>query len=278
MRTFIVDAFTGRPFRGNPAGVCCVEAELQPDAMQAIAAELGASETAFIRRSGPRRFDVRFFSPKTEIPLCGHATLAAGRVALDHLGGSEVEFVTAAEHSLAVRARGAQLELTLPALQCPSTAAPDAVVRALGLRAVEHSAFNAELSILLLELPDTDTLARVAPDYRALEASHDGLMGVVATAAARDGRFDYHLRYFWPWSGTDEDPVTGGVQTFLAGYWARRLRRRRLRAFQASARTGVMELEVGDAEVRVRGEAVIVLEGRLRLSAMDFEALSEGVR
>ena len=146
---------------------------------------------------------------------------------------------------------------TLPA------SAPPALLDALGLDEVENAVFNAETEILLLEIASSHQLAELSPDFAALLRSHDGINGVLVTAPSASDDFDFHSRYFWPWSGTNEDPVTGATHTFLAPYWSERLGKTRMRSFQSSPRTGFMEVELVNDGLMIRGEAVIVFEGQL---------------
>lgn len=267
MKTFIVDAFTSERFRGNPAGVCLVESAIADQTMLDIARELNLSETAFVTRDGVGgRYDIRFFSPKMEIPLCGHATLAAAKILHADASSPKVNFVT--KHGVRIPARvdGEKIRIAMPVYEVVAATVPEKLLQALGLNAIIDARFNLDLGILLLEVADPVVLAALQPDFRCLETSHQGINGVVVTARATDPLVDFTYRYFWPWSGSDEDPVTGGVQTFLGPYWSRKLGRLRLNAFQASARTGVMDIEVSPDKVIISADAVIVFEGRMMAS------------
>jgi PhzF family phenazine biosynthesis protein len=180
----------------------------------------------------------------------------------------KVCFITHAGLELVVRESGGAIVMQFPAYDTQPAEAPAALLAALGIDAIENAVYNAETKILLLEITDPGKLAALQPDFTALVAAHDSINGVLVTspAAAGDG-YDFHSRYFWPWSGTNEDPVTGGTHTFLTGYWAERLGRTRLRSFQSSPRTGFMEVELVDGGLLIRGQAVIVFEGRLALPA-----------
>ena len=155
--------------------------------------------------------------------------------------------------------------MTLPVYDTRPAEAPPALIQALGLQTVRNVAYNQETRILLLEIAACDQLLKLKPDFPALLRSHSTINGVLVTAPSEDGKYDYYSRYFWPWSGTDEDPVTGGSQTFLAPYWSERLGKKRMKSFQASARSGFMEVELAAGKVVIRGQAVIVLEGEIIL-------------
>lgn len=266
MKTWIVDSFTDQPFRGNPAGVCLLEDSLDDTTMLAIARELGLSETAFVGEPGADgRRRLRFWSPKMEIPLCGHATLAAAKVILTRGATDTVHFTNIQGLDLIARGSAAGITLEFPVYGTSPAEAPEPLLRALGLEAVEDARYNEETRILLLRIAEGRVLAGLTPDFRALVDAHHGINGVLVTAPSTDDDHDFHSRYFWPWSGIDEDPVTGGTHTFLAPYWAERLGKTKLRSYQCSARGGGMELEVVGETLRITARAVIVLEGELWL-------------
>lgn len=262
MKTYIVDSFTDRPFAGNPAGVCILTRTLGSDVMLNVAQELGFSETAFIRQTKDEsNYSIRFFTPKKEVPLCGHATLAAAKVLFDDFGTDAVSFLNINGDDFTVRASEQRMLMTLPRYDTVPAAVPEAMLQALGLAQVENVAFNEETQILLLQIGDTESLARLTPNYAALLQSHDSIYGVLVTAASENDDYDYHCRFFWPWSGTDEDPATGGTQTFLAPYWSGRLNKNELLCFQSSARTGSLSVEVADTKVQISCQAVLVWRG-----------------
>ena len=266
MKTYIVDSFTDKPFAGNPAGVCIVEKPINDEKMLLIAQELGLSETAFINQNGGNTdWSIRFFSPKVEIVLCGHATLAAAAVLFERLGVSRIGFKDVNGLELAAKSTGQKITLEFPLFETLPDKAPAALLDALGLSDIENVVYNKETNILMLEISDASILARMSPDYQKLLASHDSINGVLVTAPSIGDEYDFHSRYFWPWSGTDEDPVTGGTHTFLAKYWASKLGKKNLRSFQSSKRTGFMELEVGSDLVFITSQAKIVFEGEMRL-------------
>jgi predicted PhzF superfamily epimerase YddE/YHI9 len=123
--------------------------------------------------------------------------------------------------------------------------------------------FNEETNILLIEIAESQELAGLEPDFVALYKSHNSINGVLVTAASGIDGFDFHSRYFWPWSGTNEDPVTGGTHSFLTKYWSQRLGKTKMKSFQSSKRTGSMEVELIDGKLLIQGKAVIILEGQI---------------
>ncbi len=266
MKTLIVDSFTDKPFRGNPAGVCIVETDLSEETMLRVAQELNLSETAFIRALEKKgTFSIRFFSPKMEIPLCGHATLASARAVFATYGLGDLHFINTQNLDLAARVTPDRVSMTFPVYETRPAEAPPALLQALGIGAIVNACYNAETKILLLEIKDARELAALAPDFAALYESHDSINGVLVTAPSPNRQYDFHSRYFWPWSGTNEDPVTGGTHTFLAKYWSERLGKTKMKSFQSSARSGFMDVEILDGNLLISSQAVIVLEGEMSI-------------
>jgi len=266
MRTFIVDSFTDRPFKGNPAGVCIVDSQLSDERMLHIAQELNLSETAFLcPGESADTFAIRFFSPKMEIALCGHATLASAKVIFSTHKLNEVHFINIQRLDLFAKESNGEIVMEFPVYETRPADAPPAMLAALGIEAIRNSVFNEETNILLLEIADPEELADLDPDFAALLRSHNSINGVLVTAPSEGDGYDFHSRYFWPWSGTDEDPVTGGTHSFLAKYWASRLGKTKMKSFQSSKRTGFMDVELVDGKLRIQGQAVIVFEGRLTI-------------
>lgn len=265
METFIVDSFTDQAFKGNPAGVCLTESALNADLMQSIAIELNLSETAFVQKlEGETEYSIRYFSPKMEIPLCGHATLASAKVLFEKTALREIQFKTLQGLDLLIRQKDGDIEMQFPVYQTRPDSVPVSLLQALGLNTVINTVYNVETKILLLEISDSKHLASLTPDFQALQKAHDSIHGVLVTAPGHDD-YDFHSRYFWPWSGSNEDPVTGGTHTFLAPYWATRLNKSRMRSFQSSPRTGFMEVELlDDQKMLIRGSAIITFEGKFR--------------
>lgn len=266
MKTYFVDSFTTEKFKGNPAAVCIVDGD-HPDAetMQSIAAEIGFSETAFVKRTADHSFSIRFFTPKMEIPLCGHATLASSKILFETTSLNHITFENINGVELFIEQCDGKIRMQFPVYETEEVEVPANMLAALGVDAVENQRYSPNNRIILIEIKDAKVLAALQPDFLSLVKSYDGINGVLVTSAAGDAEFDFHYRYFWPWAGTNEDPVTGGVQTFLTKYWAEKLQKNRLNAFQSSARTGSMATELHADKVFIYGEAVIVFEGQLKV-------------
>jgi len=266
MQTYVVDSFTDKPFAGNPAGVCVLETPLDDETMLLVAQELGLSETAFIRQTTDKgEWIIRFFSPVMEIPLCGHATLGAAAVMFESFHHPQIRFININDLMLTATITKQGITLEFPVYETHPDTAPPVLLAALGLDDAVNAAYNAETKILMLEIEDTHVLADLKPDYQALVRSHQSINGVLVTAPSHGDGYDFHSRYFWPWSGTNEDPVTGGTHTFLAKYWAQRLGKKVLRSFQSSKRTGFMQVEIEGDKLFITGQAQIVLAGEMRI-------------
>lgn len=262
MKTFFVDSFTDQKFKGNPAAVCLTKTELSNSTMQSIATEIGFSETAFIKKIDGNTYSIRFFTPKKEIPLCGHATLASSKIIFDTTDINTSTFINCENVELKTRkGNDGKIVMQFPVYDTEEIEVPKLMLDALGITTTVNTRYNPKTRIILIEINNADELARLSPDFAALIKSYSGIDGVLITARSNNTDFDFHYRYFWPWAGTNEDPVTGGVQTFLSKYWAGKLEKNKLKAFQSSLRTGMMSIELFPDKVLIYGEAVTVLEG-----------------
>lgn len=265
MKIYFVDSFTSEKFRGNPAAVCIVDEELDDETMQKTATEIGFSETAFIKNIKDNIYAIRFFTPKMEIPLCGHATLAASKIIFDTTPFDTITFMNCNSVELPIEKEGKKIKMQFPVYDTEDTEVPDELLNALGLTQMVNKRYSPNNKIILIEIESAAELANLKPDFTALINSHTGINGVLVTAISNNKDVDFHYRYFWPWAGTDEDPVTGGVQTFLTKYWATKLNKKKLNAYQSSLRTGTMSTELLEDRVCILGEAVTILEGQFIL-------------
>ncbi len=267
IETYIVDSFTDQPFKGNPAGVCILKDELSDSKMLLIAKELGLSETAFIgERTEDNEYPIRFFSPVMEIPLCGHATLASSKVLFEKSGQNSLSFVNIQQLKLPIERNGEFIKMGFPIYETTSKEVPSELLNALGIEEVNNSVYNAETNILLLEIESAELLKNLTPDFDKLKKSHNEINGVLVTALSTKAGFDFESRYFWPWSGTNEDPATGGTHTFLAKYWGKKLNKSTMNSFQCSERTGFMEVELlNEKQMTIKSKAQIVFKGELKV-------------
>lgn len=254
-----VDAFTDRPFAGNPAAVCVLDHAADEGWMQQVAGEMNLSETAFLYREDDG-FRLRWFTPTVEVDLCGHATLASAHVlwTTGYLWTSEEARFHTRSGLLAARQVDGWIELNFPAV--PAAAEPPApgLVEALGVTPVYvgHNAFD-----YLVEVAREEEVRQAQPDYRALGALP--VRGVILTSRSSGGRYDFVSRFFAPASGIDEDPVTGSAHCCLAPYWAEKLGKSELTGYQASARGGVVRMRPAGDRVILGGQAVMVMRGTL---------------
>ncbi len=259
---FQVDAFSARPFGGNPAAVCPLEAWLPDPVMQSIAAENALSETAFFVRRADGDFDLRRVTPAEEVDLCGHATLASALVVFDHLerGRSAVQFHTRSG-PLSVEREGALLAMDLPAWPPREVAASDAIERALGCRPREVLLGRD----LVVAVESAEQVRQISPDTGLVAALDAFAVCVTAQGGGRDADVDFVSRFFAPAKGVPEDPVTGSAHCQLVPYWAARLGKTRLRARQVSRRGGELEGELVGDRVRLRAAACLVKTGAFLL-------------
>jgi predicted PhzF superfamily epimerase YddE/YHI9 len=259
-RIFQVDAFTTRRFAGNPAAVMPMDRFPADAVMQAAAAENNLAETAFFVPEGDD-FQLRWFTPLTEVPLCGHATLASAAVVMERLQPTRTSVVFHSKSGpLRVRRSGAAYVLNFPARPCERVSAPPGMVNALSgpePEAVFVNAFN-----YMAVYSDAKSVRELSPDFAAIARLERA--GVIVTAPG-DGGYDCISRYFAPAKGIPEDPVTGAAHCMLAPYWAARLGRTALRAYQASRRGGEILCRVVDDRVELEGQCVFYMEGEAEI-------------
>ena len=261
MKVYFVDSFTTEKFKGNPAAVCIAQNKLDNDTMQKIATEIGFSETAFIEHVAGNTYNIRFFTPKIEIPICGHATLASSKIIFDTTDLKTIKFINCNNVEFPIEKTGDKIKMQFPVYDTEELDVPQKLLDALGIREILNKRYSPQNKIVLLEIKSAGDVANLNPDFTALLNSYTGIHGVLVTAISDNNEFDFHYRYFWPWAGTNEDPVTGGVQTFLTKYWALKLNKTKLKAWQSSLRTGTMDTEFLEDRVYILGEAVTTLEG-----------------
>jgi PhzF family phenazine biosynthesis protein len=256
---FQIDAFTDRPFAGNPAAVCLLDGPRDGEWMQDVAREMNLSETAFLHPMDGG-FGLRWFTPAIEVELCGHATLASAHALWDT--GVLAPDATARFHTLSglltAERKGEWIELDFPARPVDETDPPQGLAEALGQAPVFVGRSKYDY---LLELPSEEAVRTADPDHRRLASLP--VRGVIVTARGSGDPFHFISRFFAPGSGIDEDPVTGSAHCTLGPYWRERLGRDEFLAYQASPRGGVVRVRVEGDRVKLGGQAVTVLRGRL---------------
>lgn len=268
MKVFIIDSFTNEAFKGNPAGVCLLESDISIATMQSIASELNLSETAFLKQSqkDETEYTIRYFTPTVEIAFCGHATLAASKLVLHHFKKSEVRFTTFQNLKLSASTVGKNIIMKFPVYNAVNYIPNTKLYESLGINNAVTTQFSKDLEMVLIEVPDKESLQNIKPDFIKMIHSSDILKGVIVTAKSQDKNYDFYSRCFCPWIGIDEDPVTGSSHSVLAKYWSNLLNKTVLSAYQLSKRGGFMKLKIhSETELEVISEAKIIFEGIINL-------------
>ncbi len=254
-----VDAFTHKLFSGNPAAVCVLPAAREDEWMQAVAGEMNLSETAFLHKEG-EGYRLRWFTPKTEVDLCGHATLASAHVLWERgsvLENERIRFFTRSGELIAAK-QGDWIELDFPAEPEEPVKAPAVLQEALGVKPMYAGRNRFDF---LIEVESERMLRRLQPDFTLLEKVNT--RGIIATSRSASPDYDFVSRFFAPAVGMNEDPVTGSAHCCLGPFWGKRLGREELLGYQASARGGFVRVRLGGKRVFLGGQAVTVLRGEL---------------
>ncbi|MBD2441471.1 PhzF family phenazine biosynthesis protein [Nostoc sp. FACHB-110] len=256
-----VDAFTDTPFAGNPAAVCVLPAPQKDRWMQQIAQEMNLSETAFLIKQDDG-FNLRWFTPSVEVPLCGHATLASAHVLWSegYLATHEIARFHTKSGLLIAKRQDGWIELNFPANRSHATTAPPQLSEALG---ANYTAIYQNSLGYLVEVASEDVVRQMQPNFQLLKTF--AVDGVIVTSQANAGsQYDFVSRFFAPRLGIDEDPVTGAAHCCLAPFWRDSLNKNAFLAYQASSRGGVVKVyyEGGD-RVLLSGQAVTVMRGEL---------------
>ncbi|MCC5635244.1 PhzF family phenazine biosynthesis protein [Nostoc sp. CHAB 5844] len=256
-----VDAFTDKPFGGNPAAVCVLSAPQNDRWMQQVAQEMNLSETAFLVKQDDG-FHLRWFTPTVEVPLCGHATLASAYVLWSegHLSSYEVARFHTKSGLLIAKQQNEWIELDFPANRLQAAIAPPELSTALGInyKAVYQNSLG-----YLVEVASADVVRQMQPNFQILKTLP--VDGVIVTSTTSSGsEYDFISRFFAPALGIDEDPVTGAAHCCLAPFWRARLGKNTFLAYQASRRGGVVKLYYdGGDRVFLSGQAITILKGEL---------------
>ncbi len=255
-----VDAFTDRPFAGNPAAVCRLDAPAEDGWMSLVAREMNLSETAFLHAEADGAYRLRWFTPTVEVDLCGHATLAAAHVLWEDRHAdpdATLRFRTRSGELTAVR-RGDRIELKFPARPATACLPPDWLAAALGVPPLWTGLNGMDL---LVEVSTEAEVRGLTPDLNALARAP--VRGVIVTAGSDGAPHDFVSRFFAPNAGVPEDPVTGSAHCALGPFWGERLGRTVLIGYQASPRGGTVGVELHGDRVALLGHAVTVLRGEL---------------
>ncbi len=274
LQIYQVDAFTNEAFKGNPAGVCLMDEMADERLLQSISSEMNLSETAFVATISEKSFKeadsflLRWFTPLMEVPLCGHATLAACKVLFDivNLPLEVIRFITASGQ-LTGRKEGNAFILDFPIDKYNYQTAPTELLESMGVKGLINTVCGRNSKKLILHIESEEELSQLKPDFEKMKslAFDNSICGVAVTTKGKEG-LDFVSRYFNPWAGVNEDPVTGSVHTVLASYWGDLLNKKEMLAYQKSQRGGKLHLRIKDNDrVEFAGEAVVVMRGELLL-------------
>jgi PhzF family phenazine biosynthesis protein len=263
MKIYQVDAFTNKIFKGNPAGVCILPpGKIEDDRLlQNIAAEMNLSETAFLTKQNGE-YRLRWFTPTTEVTLCGHATLASAHILRETGAENKQDVITfnTLSGKLYARSKEDRIELDFPTFEIAEISPQKNINKALGIEPVFSGMGNEHY---LFEVENLKALQEIRPDFGKLKDI--GKKAFIVTCKSDSPRYDFYSRFFAPSVGIDEDPVTGSAHSYLTPYWSKKLGKNRLKAFQASKRGGELECELGgNGRVYIRGQARMVFEITMR--------------
>lgn len=250
----VVDSFTHKPFAGNPAAVCRLPSPAPAEWMQKVAAEMNLSETAFVHPQDDA-YGIRWFTPAVEVDLCGHATLAAAYVLWQTEPSERLKFHSHSGVLEAFRRQDGWIRLDFPATPPQQAQPPEDLLSSLGCQALWVGRSRLDY---LVEVENEARLRALQPDFARL--ARVTARGVIVTAAGED--YDFVSRFFAPSQGIAEDPVTGSAHCTLAPYWAARLKKSQMLAYQASSRGGVVRVEDRGDRVYLEGQAVEVWRGQ----------------
>lgn len=261
-KIYQVDSFTAVPFSGNPAGVCILEGQIDENLCLKISSEMNLSETAFVWPEGTSNtFNLKWFTPKTEVKMCGHATLATAWIQFTELGIKGEIFYETLSGRLKVKLVDEMIEMDFPSEDPARIDLDRRIGEIIGIEGDAYYSPGTEK--LLYEIPAKDKLETLSFDTKRLLKTDFGKQskGLIVTCSG-DERYDFYSRYFAPWVGIDEDPVTGSAHTVLGPFWAKKLNKKKLKACQLSARKGELETELlDDRRILIRGKAVTVIRG-----------------
>lgn len=274
IKIYQVDAFEGQAFKGNPAAVCILEDDISDELMQSIAKEMNLSETAFVKPlenksiSDCKLFSLRWFTPEVEVDLCGHGTIATSKILFEEfkIKANEIKYETKS----GVLISGKEMEkisLDFPVDNFLSFELSEDILNAMGIKKYVKAIIGENSRKLVIELNSEDEVINLKPNFYKLNLLKfsTNVKGIGVTSKGNE-KYDFISRYFNPWAGVNEDPVTGSVHTLLAKYWNSILNKTQMLAYQSSDRGGEISIKLlENNRVKLSGEAIIVLKGELYL-------------
>lgn len=264
-----VDVFTKEQFKGNPAAVCLLDREIEEIHMKGIAAEMNLSETAFLLPidKDQNKYSLRWFTPEVEVSLCGHGTIGTAKILFDEMGvkSDEIYFETKSG-TLIARRYAAGIGIDMP-LDNPMDIKPtEELLNSIGINEYEDVKIGETTRKMIIIVNNDKEILELKPNFDTMRnLSLDNIKGVAVTTKNTND-FDFISRYFNPWAGINEDPVTGSVHTVLANYWGHILAKKEMKAYQASSRGGELILRlIDDERLELIGQAIIVLKGEINI-------------
>ena len=266
---YIVDAFAKEAFGGNPAGVCIIRDAIEDSKMQLIAKEINLSETAFLtigeNSLDNNEFNLRWFTPKVEVSMCGHATLATAQVLFEEFGvrGNEIKFKTQSGVLIAKKYENG-IVLDFPIDEYEIVEIPSDLLKVMGIEECIEAAYGKNTKKLILQLQREEEILNLKPNFEAMKNLNFNIdvKGVGVTTLG--DKHDFVTRYFNPWAGINEDPVTGTVHTALAKYWGDKLGKKEFVAYQASDRGGEIRIRIiENNRIEMIGRGIVVLRGEI---------------
>ncbi|GAA0085810.1 PhzF family phenazine biosynthesis protein [Clostridium sp. CTA-7] len=272
IKIYQVDAFTNKAFKGNPAAVCILEEDINDDLMRSIAQEMNLSETAFVKPlecsdvNSCSFFSLRWFTPEVEVDLCGHATIATSKVLFDefNISGQEIKYQTKSGTLIAKR-ENEKIGLDFPIDKPLNFELTEDILKAMGIKKYFKAIIGEKTRKLVIELESEEEIINLQPNFEKLKvlSFNTNVKGIGVTCKGRK-KYDFISRYFNPWAGINEDPVTGSVHTLLASYWSSILNKSEMLSYQCSNRGGEILIKVlENNRVELSGEAVVVFKGEL---------------
>ena len=268
MRTleiYQVDVFARENFNGNPLAVVILEEELDDSLLQKIAAEMNLSETAFISYIDRGIYRLRWFTPITEVDLCGHGTIGSAKILMEKEGLKRLVFKSnSGDIEVEKVKEGIRIDFPLDELEDIDLG--DDLLKALGLKEYIDVKIGKNTGKIIIEVDGLETIENLRPNFQELKNIRAAypLKGLGVTTKG-DSSYDFYSRYFNPWGGINEDPVTGSVHTVLGNYWSRKLKKEKFLAYQASHRPGQLHLIVAGDRIDIIGDARLILRGELYL-------------
>jgi PhzF family phenazine biosynthesis protein len=263
LETFFVNSFTTNLAEGNPAGVVIYDEIIPDDLLLKIAIDIGKSETAFIKKTNNNYYSIRWFSPKKEMPICGHATLAAAKVLFSIKPVDEITFISSND-KLLITKKNESITMKFPIDDYNHVPTEAIYFDFFPEINISECIIGKRTKKVILIVPKETNIRTLKPVYHIMEMSK-GIYSNGIGISKKSSTYDFESRYFNPWAGVNEDPITGSVHTVLAQYWSKKLHKNKMTAAQLSHRPGILELMTDNNSVYISGKARIVISGIIEI-------------